>query len=176
MAGHGGHDGRASTEEAGGSVTAVGGMATGTEGGNGPGSFILSREAAPRGVRSPARAILRTQASAVSKPASNWGGIKRRRGRVGQTSEEGRGGKAARAYVRVHGGRGVVEMVCEPGEAGSKRTADSPVFPVREARAVETLVLGRVIPGSGRLLSGDRLVVDIWADKRREVADSEGYG
>ena len=92
---------------------------------------------------------------------------------MGQTSEEGRGGKAARAYAGVHGGRGVVEMVREPGEAGSVGTADSPVLPVREARAVETLVLGRVIPGSERLLPGDRLVVEIWADRRREKADSE---
>ena len=173
VAGHGGHDGRAAIEEAGGSVTAAGEMTTGTEGGNSPGSLILSREAAPRGVRSPARAILRTRASAVSKPASNWGGIERGRGRVGQTSEKGRGGEATRAYTGVHGGRGVVEMVREPGEAGSKGTADSPVFLVREARAVETLVLGRVIPGSGRLLPGDRLVVEIWADRRREEADSE---
>ena len=94
-------------------------------------------------------------------------------GRVGQTSEESRGGKAARAHAGVHGGRGVVEMVREPREAGSKGTADSPVLPVRETRAVETLVLGRVVPGSGRLLPGDRLVVEIWADRRREKADSE---
>ena len=32
MAGYGGHDGRASTEEAGGSATAVGEVTTGTEG------------------------------------------------------------------------------------------------------------------------------------------------
>ena len=122
MAGHGGHDGGASTEEAGGSTTAVGEMATGTEGGNSPGSLILSREAAPRGVRSPARAILRTQASVVSKPASNWGGIEKGRGRVRQTSEEGRGGEEIRTYAGVRGGREVVEMIREPGEAGSKGT------------------------------------------------------
>ena len=92
---------------------------------------------------------------------------------MGQASEEGRGGEAARAYAGVHGGRGVVEVVREPGEAGSEGTADSPVFPVRKARAVETLVLGRVILGSGRLLPGNGLVVEIWADRGREEADSE---
>ena len=92
---------------------------------------------------------------------------------MGQTSEEGRGGEAVRTYAGVHGGRRVVEMVREPGEARSKGTADNPVFPVREARAVETLVLGRVIPGRRRLLPGDRLVVEIRADRRREKADNE---
>ena len=48
-------------------MTAAGELATGTVGGNSPGSFIASREAAPPGVRSP------TRASAVSKTASNWG-------------------------------------------------------------------------------------------------------
>ena len=89
------------------------------------------------------------------------------------TSEEGRGGEEIRTFAGVHGEHGVVKMVREPGEVGSEGTADSPVFPVREARAVEALVLGRVIPGSGWLLSGDRLVVEIWADRRREEADSE---
>ena len=92
---------------------------------------------------------------------------------MGQTTEEGRGGKEIRTYAGVHGGRGVVVMVCEPGEARSKGTADSPIFLVREARTVEALVLGHVIPGSGRLLPGDRLVVEVWADGRREKAGSE---
>ena len=92
---------------------------------------------------------------------------------MGLTSEKGRDGEVTRAYAGVHGGRGVVEMVREPEDAGSKGTADSPVFPVREARAVEILVLGRVIPGRWRILPGDRLVVEIWADRRREEADCE---
>ena len=66
-------------------------------------------------------------------------------------------------------------MVHKLGEPGSKGTTDSPVFPVREARAVEALGLRRVIPGSGRLLPGDRLVVEIWAERRREKADSEEW-
>ena len=37
----------------------------------------------------------------------------------------------------------------------------------------QALVLGRVIPGSGRLLPGDRLQLEIWADRIREEADSE---
>lgn len=41
---------------------------------NSLGSFVVGRETAQRGERSPARAVLRTQASSVSKPASNWGG------------------------------------------------------------------------------------------------------
>ena len=93
MAGHVGYYGRATEEEAGGSATAAGEVATGTEGGNSPGSLVLRREAAPRGVRSPAREILRSRASVVSKPASNWGGVQRGRGRVEQTSEEGKGGR-----------------------------------------------------------------------------------
>ena len=67
-------------------------------------------------------------------------------------------------------------MVCQPGEMDDKETVDSPVFPVLEARAVETLVLRRVIPGGGRVLSGDRLVVETWSAKRREEQDSEYKG
>ena len=52
-------------------------------------------------------------------------------------------------------------MVREPEESEVRGTADSPVRPVREARAVETLVLGRVIPGRWRILPGDRLMVEI---------------
>ena len=51
---------------------------------------------------------------------------------MGKTSEEGRG----REEIRMWGG----EMVREPGESEVRGTADSPVRPVREARAVETLV------------------------------------
>ena len=92
---------------------------------------------------------------------------------MGQTSEEGRGGEEIRTYAGVHGGRGEVEMVRKPGETGGRGTADTPVLPVREVRALETLALGRVIPGRRRLFPGDRLVVEIWADRRREEADSE---
>ena len=92
---------------------------------------------------------------------------------MGPMSVEGRGGEEIRTYAGVLGGSGVVEMVRKPGEVGSKGTADSPVFPVHEASAIETLVLGRVKPGSGRLLPRDRLVVVIWADRRREKADRQ---
>ena len=51
---------------------------------------------------------------------------------MGQTPEEGRGGEE----IRMWSG----EMVREPGESKVRGTADSPVRPVREARAVETLV------------------------------------
>ena len=66
-----------------------------------------------------------------------------------------------------------MDIVREPGEMEDRGAADSPVLPVREARAVGTVVLGRVTPGGGRVLSGDRLVVEIWADRKREQADSE---
>ena len=49
----------------------------------------------------------------------------------------------------------------------------APFFPVREARVVETLVIGGVIPGPRRVLSGDRLVVEIWTARRRDESDSE---
>ena len=68
----------------------------------------------------------------------------------------------------------MVEIVREPGESEVRRTADSSVVPVREARAVETLVLGRVMPGRWWILPGDR--VEIWTDRRTEEVDSEGKG
>ena len=67
-------------------------------------------------------------------------------------------------------------MVREPRELEVRGTVDGPVRPVLEARAVETLVLGRVIPGRWRILFGDRLVVEIWTDRRREEPDSVGRG
>ena len=69
---------------------------------------------------------------------------------------------------------GVLEIVREPGGSEVRGTADGPIRPVREARAVETMVPGRVIPGRWRILLGDR--VEIWTDRRREEADSEGKG
>ena len=93
---------------------------------------------------------------------------------MGQTSEEGRGGEETRINAGVHGGRGVVEMVREPGEMEDRGTPDSPVLPVREPRAVETVCLGRVILASGRVLSGNRQVMEIRIVRRREEPDSEG--
>ena len=69
--------------------------------------------------------------------------------------------KWSRTDAGVHGGRGVVEMVREPVEMKVRETADSLVLPVYESRPVETVVLGRVILGSGRVLSRDGLVVEI---------------
>ena len=59
----------------------------------------------------------------------------------------------------------------ERPEARERLTA--PFFRFVKQEPFEALVLGRVKPGSGLLLSGDRLVVEIWADRRREKADSE---
>ena len=63
LGGHRRHDGRVTAEEALGPATTAGALATGTAGGNSPGSLLVNREAAPRGVRSPARVVLRTRAS-----------------------------------------------------------------------------------------------------------------
>ena len=92
---------------------------------------------------------------------------------MGQTWKESRGRKETRTNAGVHGGRGVVEMVREPGRMEVRGTADSPVLPVREARAVETVVLGRVIPGGGRVWSGDKQVLEIWPVRRRDELDNE---
>lgn len=67
LGGLGGHEGRVTAEEARGPAT------TRTMRNSSPGSLVVSREAAPRGVRNAARAVLRTQASAVRKPASRNG-------------------------------------------------------------------------------------------------------
>ena len=84
LGGHRADGDRGSAEEAGlRPGIAAGEVATRTAGGNSPGSLVVSREAAQRGVRSPAREVLRAQASAVSNPASNWGGVERGRGLVG---------------------------------------------------------------------------------------------
>ena len=92
---------------------------------------------------------------------------------MGQTSENSRNAEATKTNAGVHGGRGVMEMVCEPGEMEDRGTADSPVLPVREARAVETVILGRFIPGGGPVLFGDRLVVEIWSVRRKEEPGSQ---
>ena len=55
-----------------------------------------------------------------------------------------------------------MEMVREPGEMEDRGTVDSPILLVREVRAVETVVLDRIIPGVGRVVFGDRLVVGMW--------------
>ena len=67
-----------------------------------------------------------------------------------------------------------MEMVREPGEMEDRGMTDSPVLSVREARAVKTVALGRVIPDDGRILFGDWLVMEIWPVGRREEPESEG--
>ena len=86
--------------------------------------------------------------------------------------EGSRDGEKTRANAGVQGEHGVVEMVREPGEVEDKGTAESPDSLVHEARAVETVVLGRVIPDGGRVLSGDRLV-EKWSSRIREEPNSE---
>ena len=138
-------------------------MVTRSAGSNIPGGFEVSREAAPRGVHKPAKSVLPTQASAVSKPAYNSGGVDRSKGRMGQTLEE-----SILFDDGVLDGRGVIEMVREPGEMEDSVTIYNPALPVRKARAVETVVLECVISGGGRVCSRDRLVVDIWPVRREE--------
>ena len=98
----------------------------------------------------------------VEEERGTDGGVERRRGRVGQTSEESIGREETKTNAGVHGGLGVVEIIREPGEVDGRVTVDSPVLPVREAGAVETVVFERFIPRGRRVLPGDRLVVEIW--------------
>ena len=61
----------------------------------------------------------------------------------------------------IHGGRGLVEMVREPEQRKDRGMANLPVRPVGEAGTVEMVVFGRIVPGGGRVLLRDRLVVEI---------------
>lgn len=74
--------------------------------------LLLVGKLAPRGIRRLAGVVLRIQISAVSKPASNWGGVERGKGRVGQTSDETWAEEDTGTNVGVNVGRGVVKMVC----------------------------------------------------------------
>lgn len=67
----------------------------------------------------------------------------------------------------------MLEMVREPGEMEERGMADSSISPVRVARAVETVVIERVIPGGRRIFLEDRLVVEIRPVRKREELDSE---
>ena len=98
---YGGFDGGGYRKEVGRLAASVGMIAARTARGDSPGSSIVDREAAPRGVRSPAGMVLRPQASAVSKPASNWEGAERGRGCAGQTSKECGGGENSATHTRV---------------------------------------------------------------------------
>lgn len=86
LGGHGVHDDSVAAEIVWTSITAAGELATTTAGGHIPGSLLVSREASPRGERSPVTAVHCTYASPVSKPESNRGGVGRDRGRVRQMS------------------------------------------------------------------------------------------
>ena len=88
---------------------------------DGAGSPIVGREAAPRGVRSPAGTVLRPQASAVSKPASNWGGAERGRGMRGADFERMRRRRGQCHSHGSYGRRGLVEMVCAPRNMEEER-------------------------------------------------------
>lgn len=71
-------------------------------------------------------------------------------GRAGQTSKGRRGRQETGTNTGgVHGGRGPVEIVREPGEMDYRGTVDRPVLPVRGARDVGTVVFGCFVPGGG---------------------------
>ena len=55
----------------------------------------------------------------------------------------------------------MVEMIGEPEYKEDRGTANCLVLPGCEARTVETLVLGRIVPGIGRVLLTDKLEVEI---------------
>lgn len=63
---HGGHDGRVAKEVVLGPAATAGELATRTGRCDSPGSLVCGRKAAPCGLRSPARAVVRAKASAVS--------------------------------------------------------------------------------------------------------------
>ena len=67
----------------------------------------------------------------------------------------------------------MVEIDREPGVMEDRGTADSPALPFREERA-KTVVLGRVIPGGGRVLVGDRQVVEIWTVRMNQNEERSG--
>lgn len=72
---------------------------------------------------------------------------------MGKMSEESRGGEETKKRAGMYGRRGQVGLLED------RRTADSHVLPVREARAVEREVIRRIVPGGWRILFGDTLVV-----------------
>ena len=88
-------------------------------------------------------------------------------------SEESEGKQKTETNTGGQGARGLVEMVRESGEREDWGTVDSPVRRVCEARAVESVVLGRVILGGCPVFFGDRLVVEILSVGRGEEPDSE---
>ena len=140
MGRHGGHGDNAGAEEAGGLATAADELATGITRDYSPGSLVAGWEAAQRGVRSTAKAVNHVQGSVLSKSASNWGRYERDWRLVGKTLEYRGGGEEVRTNAGVYARRDIVDMV---------RVADT----------IETVVLGCVVPCSGRVLFRDRPLV-----------------
>lgn len=68
---------------------------------------------------------------------------------MGQTSEGSGGEEEIRTNVKVHGGRGLVEIVREPDLIDDGETANIPVLSIREAKTAETVVLVHVIQAVG---------------------------
>lgn len=81
--------------------------------------------------------------------------------------EESGGKEKTETNAGVHGTLGLLEIVRESREMEDRGKVDSPVRLAREARAVESVVLGRVILGGGRILFRDWLVVDVWSVRRQ---------
>lgn len=105
------HDDGPAAEEPRGPATAASDVAARTAGGDGPGRPVAGREAVPRSVHGMDREILCSQASYVSKPASNL--VEEEKGwrRVGRTLEGGRGGEEVGTNAAVHGRRRLVKWL-----------------------------------------------------------------
>lgn len=96
---------------------------------------VTLREAAPRGVSSPARAVLSPQFSAVNKPASNRGDVGKGRawGRPRDREETERGLELTHGLVERMHGLGYME---------DRGTTDILVLSIHYAGAIETVVPG----------------------------------
>lgn len=73
MGRHGRHDSRVAVKNVRGCSAAAGVIQTAK--GENPGNIVVVWKAESRGVRSPTMALVRTQASPVSKLKSNWAGV-----------------------------------------------------------------------------------------------------
>lgn len=99
-----------------------------------PGSLIVGQKAAPCGVRSPARAVFHTYASAIGKPTFNWG-VGRGWGRVERPSERGGDEEAIVINTGVYGGHRPVERVRELRYMEIKKRMTTQFFrPVKQDR------------------------------------------
>lgn len=91
----------------------------------------------------------------INKLASNWRGKKIGQRRSEQTTEGSEDGEAVGTNAGIHGRHRLMQIVREPESKEDRGMANRSVHSVRKARTVETLILGRIVPGSGAVLLGD---------------------